>query len=80
MKLYAIAVRDLATESFGRPFFVNHPAQAVRSFTDEVNNAESEIGKHPSDYEMWLLASLDDGTGLFADSPERLARAADLVK
>lgn len=80
MKLYAIAVRDTATESFGRPFFVNHAAQAFRSFSDEVNNKDSELGKHPSDYELWQLATFDDSTGLFAESAERLARAADLVK
>lgn len=80
MKLHAIAVRDTATESFSRPFFVNHPAQAVRSFSDEVNNKESELGKHPGDYELWELASWDDVSGAFTDNPERLARASDLVK
>lgn len=80
MKLHAVSVLDLATESFGRPFFVQHPAQAVRSFQDEVNNPESEIAKHAEDYELHSLGTFDDVTGGFTNSIERLARASDLKK
>lgn len=80
MKLHAIAVRDLATETFGRPFFVPHPAQAVRSFTDEVNNPESEVSRHAKDYELWSLGRYEETTGLFENQAERLVRAIDLQK
>lgn len=80
MKLFSCAVRDLATEAFGRPFYVNHTALAVRSFSDEVNNPESELGRHAKDYELWLLAVFDDANGVYESNPERLARASDLVK
>lgn len=81
MKLIGIAVRDLATESFARPFFVQHPAQAIRSFSDECNNPESEFAKHAKDYELWDLGSFDDESGMFSgNSPVRLVRAVDLVR
>lgn len=69
MKLVACAVLDLATQCYGRPFFVNHPAQAVRSFQDEVNNPESEIAKHAKDYELWDCGSFDDSEGQFSGAP-----------
>lgn len=80
MILHAVAVRDLATDSFNRPFFVQHSAQAVRSFSDECNNKDSDIFRHSQDYELWLLGSFDDSSGLFASTAERLARAIDLRK
>lgn len=80
MKTYLVAVYDTATETYGRPFPVNHPAQAMRSFQDEVNNAQSEIAKHPSDYELWQVGTFDDVSGSLEASLLRLARASDLVK
>lgn len=80
MITYACAVRDLATETFGRPFFVNHSAHAMRSFSDEVNNAESEFHRHAKDYELWQLASFNDAEGAFIACEQRIARAVDLLK
>lgn len=80
MILHMVAVRDTATEAFHRPFFVAHPAQAVRSFGDECNNPESEICKHAVDYELWSVGTFDDGTGVLVDNPVRLVRAQDLKK
>lgn len=75
-----VAVRDLATETFGRPFVVHHPRQAVRSFTDEVNNPESEVSRHAEDYELWELGAFADDTGDISSNPVRIARAIDLKK
>ncbi|QXP08632.1 MAG: nonstructural protein [Arizlama microvirus] len=79
MKLISIAVLDLATETYGRPFFVHHAGQAMRSFMDEVKNRDSEIGKHPGDYELYELGTFDDTTGKFTAPPEpvRLLRGSD---
>lgn len=78
--LHIVAVKDLAVETFARPFVVAHPRQAVRSFSDETNNPESEIHKHAEDYELWLIGSFDDVSGVVKSTTERLARAMDLKK
>lgn len=75
-----VSVLDLATETYGRPFVVHHPRQAVRSFTDEVNNPESEIARHAEDYELYQLGTFDDATGQLEAGPLRLVRAIDLKK
>ncbi|QXP08645.1 MAG: nonstructural protein [Arizlama microvirus] len=79
MKLIVIATYDLATETYGRPFFVHHAGAAIRSFMDEIKNPESEIGKHSADYELFELGSYDDSTGQFSVPPQpvRLVRGAD---
>lgn len=80
MKHAIMSVRDLATESFGRPFTVPHIASAHRSFSDEANNSESEIAKHAEDYELWCLGTFDDTTGQLITEHERIARATDLKR
>lgn len=79
MKHIAITTYDLATETYGRPFFVAHPGQAIRSFMDEVRNKDSELGRHPADYELFEVGSYDDATGQFTQPPQpvRLVRGAD---
>ncbi|WNK13329.1 MAG: nonstructural protein [Microvirus sp.] len=79
MNLYLCSVFDRATESFGRPFVVQHPGQAVRSFSDEANNKDSELGRHPADYELWQLGVMSDQDGVLSSHKERLARASDFV-
>ncbi|AXH77701.1 MAG: nonstructural protein [Microviridae sp.] len=78
-KHIAIAVFDLATETYARPFFVAHPGQAIRSFMDELKNKDSELGKHPGDYDLFECGYFDDATGTFSapPGPSRLLRGAD---
>lgn len=80
MKLTLCAVFDLGTQTFGRPFTVNHTHQATRSFIDEVNNPDSEISRHLEDYELFALGTVDDQTGRLEERKERLARAIDLQR
>lgn len=75
-----VAVYDIATSTYARPFCVNHTAQAVRSFSDEVNRSDSEVGRHAADYELWELGNFDDTTGLTTSNPVRICRAIDLKK
>lgn len=79
--LKVCCVYDSAVESFGQPFFVPHVGAATRSFADEVNRQDSEIGKHPQDYELYFVGEFDQVTGSFLNcsNAERLVRAVDLV-
>lgn len=80
MRYQVFAVRDSAVDAFGRPMFMQAKGQAMRSFTDEVNRADSDMAKHPADYELYFLGEFDDAGGAFtlAERPELLARAVDV--
>lgn len=81
MLLQIVTIYDRATEAYGRPVFVNHTGEALRSFMDEANNPQSEIGKHPNDYELFAVGVYDTDTAAFTqNTSERLARASDMVK
>lgn len=79
MKLIVCSVFDGAASLFGKPIFVAAAGIAIRSFTDEVNNRDSEFGKHPGDYELYALGSFDDNTGAFSGEAVRLVRGVDVL-
>lgn len=79
MMLQAVAVFDKITEAFGRPFFVPNTGGAIRSFSDELKNSESELSRHPDDYDLYHLGSFDDSTGGLVGfvPPNLLVRGSD---
>lgn len=84
MILQIICVRDRAVDAFGQPNFVLSIGGATRSFTDEVNRADTNnsMYKHPDDFELYHLGSYDDGPAAFdlLDKPRLLMVAKDVKK
>jgi len=81
MNHYIVAVKDRAIDAFMRPFTVPHRNAAIRGFTDEVNRKDSEMHRHPEDYDLYVLAQWDDNTGkVTPQDPELVARAQDLIE
>ena len=78
-KIYAI--KDQAIEAFSQPFFVQAQGQAVRMFMDESKNEQSQINRHPADFELWYMGEFDEQTGTItgATNIERVARAIDFI-
>lgn len=81
-RLFVVAVRDRALDSFGSPIFVVATGQAIRSFSDEVNNPESPFAKHPDDYDLYQLGMFDqdEGTLVPIGTPKLLVIGKDLVR
>lgn len=75
------SIHDAKAEAWLTPMFFQAAGQAMRSFEDAINNKESEFGKHPEDYSLFLLASFDPRTGeiLLMDKPVSLALGINLV-
>lgn len=76
MILEMCAVKDRALNAFMRPWFAQSLGQAIRMFTDEINNPQGELNKHPDDYDLWHLGTWNDDTGLMnpnTEAPKQLA-------
>lgn len=82
MKLVVCSLFDRGVQAYGRPMFVSHINQAVRSLTDETNNPESELNKHPDDYDLYELGEFDDSHARFVlyDDPKFVCAVKSLLK
>lgn len=77
------AVKDLAVQAFGLPFFVRAKGEALRSFQDEVNSdkTKSAIAQHPEDYELYELGTYDEENSIIVyNGPVLISRALDLIR
>lgn len=59
MKLLMFAIFDNKSDAFNTPFFMAARGQAVRAFTDLVNDGQSSISKHPEDYKLCFLGEFN---------------------
>ena len=81
MKLKVIAVYDAKLQAFGNPRFERMEGNAIRAFTDGVNQPDKDknLYNHPEDYSLWLLAEYDDEKGTFDPlKPKNLIGAASV--
>lgn len=80
MLLQIISIYDAALGAYMQPSFVASNGVALRSFSDLVNNPQSEISKHPEDYALYALGTFNDVDGeFFVEQPKVLVKAKDLV-
>lgn len=81
MRYKIVAIRDRATDTFSQPQYVAAIGGAVRSFSDLVNNKETDVGKHPDDFDLYELGEFDDDSGEFHGvKPRQIAIGKDQVR
>lgn len=74
----AFTVYDNKVESYLRPFFCMTNGEAIRSFTDAVNDPTSAFHKHPADFTLFQIGVYDDTHGVLkASDPVNLGCAIE---
>lgn len=63
MKMVMCSIRDKKAAAWLNPMFFLSEGQAVRSFSDAVNEGQGDIGKHPEDFDLFRLGYFDQLTG-----------------
>lgn len=66
------SIFDQASGLYSQPALCDADPQAIREFTDLVANADTSIGKHPSDYTLFRIGRFNDTTA--AIIPEQLTK------
>lgn len=56
------SVYDSKAEAYSLPFYMQHEAQAIRTFHDWANNPETPYYKHPEDFTLFHLGTYDEIT------------------
>lgn len=80
MILKVFSVFDSKAELYRSPFYMNTVGEALRAFQDLANDSQSQVAKHPGDYQLVQIAEYDDATGKFFEVFKELGFAKDYVK
>lgn len=75
-----VAIRDRHAAVFSQPMYFATEGAAIRAFQDALNDTQSQMHKHPDDYDMYLLGEWNDTDGKFknAELPTIIARGGQL--
>lgn len=65
MKLKVFAIYDSKAEAYMQPFMMQTRGQAIRSFSDLVNDGKSQLNKHPEDFTLFEIADFEDQKGIY---------------
>lgn len=81
MKLKIYSIFDELAKAFQTPFFMQNDNMAKRAFFDLVNDPQSQVNKHPSDYKLYNIGTMDDATALIegTEIPNIIAHATDAI-
>ncbi len=76
------SIYDGKAEAYSQPMFFQSTGQAVRSFSDIVNDREHAIGQHPEDYTLFVLGEWNERNGeiTLETAPVALGQGIHLVQ
>jgi len=75
MILKAFTIYDNKAEAYLNPFFMGTTGEALRAFTDAVNdrnNPNSNLTRHPADYQLFEIGEFENGTGNLLNKEPRV--------
>jgi len=58
------SIYDTKAKAYNTPFYMLQEGQALRGFMDLVNDPQTSISKHPSDYILFMIGTFDDQTSI----------------
>lgn len=76
------SVYDSKSATFCNPFTEQNDQTATRSFAFAANDLDNDIGRYPSDYTLFRVASFNFETGLLVSesTPINIALAYTLIR
>lgn len=71
------SILDGKSHVYSPPFLSRHTGEALRSFTDLVNDERSTVSKYPGDFQLVQVATFDDELGTFIECKPVFLGTAD---
>lgn len=80
LKIYT--VYDAAVQAFLQPFFARSHGEAIRNFTDAINDPKTTLHAHPADYTLWYSGLFDDGNATITPEspPGQIMAGVEVIK
>lgn len=76
------SVRDNKVNSYSPVFPSTSSVQATRDFERACNDANTQLNRYPSDFDLFQVGTFDDQTGVVTpiNPPIHVVSAASLIK
>lgn len=80
MKLKVFTVYDSKIEAYMQPFYMQSKGQAIRAWSDTIQDEKTQFNKHPEDFTLFEIADYDEKSGKFENylAPISLGTALEL--
>ena len=78
MKIRIFTVFDQKAAAYLQPFFSPTVGTAVRAFSDTVNDPNSMLSKHPSDFTLFEIGGFDDQSGVVSSLSSHISHGVGL--
>lgn len=75
--LLVCAIMDSKVSAFSPPMYFRTKGEAVRAFLDALKDTGTVLSKHPRDYQLFLLGTFDDSSGLLSPVTAELLMAGE---
>lgn len=80
MILHMYSVYDKAVNAYLQPFYARSKGEALRAFTEAVNDQKHTFNKHAADYTLMLVGEFDDSSGVIVPvDPRRIVGAIECL-
>ncbi len=81
MILKLIAVYDMKASFYASPLAMRSQGEAIRSFSQVVNDETTPMGKNPEDYSLFQIGEYDDSSGIINANatPKLIISALELI-
>lgn len=63
MRLTICAIKDRAVDAFQQPWTARAEGEAIRAFSDAINNNERNMKAHAEDYDLYVVGYFNDHNG-----------------
>lgn len=66
MILKCFSIYDSAAEVYSPPFFLKSKGEALRAFSDSINDEKTTLSKHPEHFFLFYIGEYDDQKAEFS--------------
>ncbi len=81
MKHQIFVIHDAKAQAFMQPWFLLKTGMAERAFADCVNDKDHNFGRHPEDYNLFIIGEYDDATAaITSHSPEAMGNGITFLQ
>lgn len=79
--LIAYTLHDVKAVTYSPPFFTTNDMVAKRMVSDLVQDNNTSVGRHPSDYKLYKIGTFDEGNAAMTplSIPEHVVDCVALV-